>query len=76
MSEMPAAVSIREAMVATGKSRSAIYEMLADGDLPGYRTKRAGWVIPRPWFDDWLHGRWVPGTSASKVTVIHQRKAS
>lgn len=78
MNDVPKAVSIKELMVATGKGRSTIYVMIANGDLPGYRGKTGGVVVPRPWFEDWLHGRWVPHQqqNTTPITVIHSRKVS
>jgi len=76
MTDIPRAVTIKEVMIATGKSRSTVYEMLQSGDLPGYRGKAGGWVIPRPWFEDYLHGRWVPEyrrTMRAPVVALHQR---
>src|SRR5690606_21544610 len=54
--QKPATIS--DLVKATGKSRPTVYRLLADGELPGYRTSR-GYIIPREWFDRWQRGEWA-----------------
>lgn len=58
MSGVQKPATISDLVKATGKSRPTVYRLLADGELPGYRTSR-GYIIPREWFDRWQRGEWV-----------------
>jgi len=74
--EVLPAVTIKELMIATGKSQSTVYEMLKDGSLPCYRTKH-GYVVPRLWFEDWQRGKWTPepdiDIESTPISLVRRR---
>ncbi len=57
------AMTIREICIATGKSKSSVYEMLKAGDIPCHRGK-GGCVVPRQWFRRYLAGEWTKPVAA------------
>lgn len=73
----PKVVSIREFMDATGLGKTTIYKMIRLKQIPGYKIGTR-YVIPRPWFEAFLDGRWTPGAieeSAATPTFLHRKSA-
>lgn len=74
-----APVSMREWMIATGKSRATVNRMLKDGSLPCYDNGH-GRITPRAWFRRWQRGEWVPEhatfATATPVVAIHSRRSA
>lgn len=76
MTTAPKAVTIREFQAASGLSKPTIYKMIREGQLPGYKIG-SRYVVPRPWFERWLSGDWVPADEAAPpVQLVHRRTSA
>lgn len=76
-SVVPKVVTIREFRIATGLSKPTIYKMIRLKQIPGYKIGTR-YVIPRPWFEAFLEGRWTPGEvegPAEPPTFLHRKFA-